>query len=150
MPWGVILMVCGVSMLIALLEKTGGTDLFTSLLATTATPAILNGIIALITGAISTYSSTSGVVLPAFLPAAAKLVKQVGGGDPLAVALSINVGSSLVDVSPLSTLGALCVATVKDPIESSILFRKMLLWGLSMIFLGALFSQVFCGQLARF
>ena len=30
MPWGVILMVCGVTVLTALLEKTGGTDLFTS------------------------------------------------------------------------------------------------------------------------
>ena len=37
---------------------------------------------------------------------------KVLGGDPLAVALSINVGSALVDVSPLSTLGALCVANV--------------------------------------
>ena len=67
------------------------------------------------TGSISTYSSTSGVVLPAFLPTVTSLVARVGGGDPLAVALSINVGSSLVDVSPLSTIGALCVAAVADP-----------------------------------
>ena len=71
--------------------------------------------IAFVTGAISIYSSTSGVVLPTFLPLAPRLVEQVGGGNPLAVALSINVGSSLVDVSPLSTLGALCVAALADP-----------------------------------
>ena len=33
MPWGIIMMVCGVSVLIAVLEQTGGMDLFTSLLA---------------------------------------------------------------------------------------------------------------------
>ena len=38
-PWGVILMVCGVSTLIAVLEATGGMALFTALLARLATPA---------------------------------------------------------------------------------------------------------------
>ena len=81
------------------------------------------------TGAISTYSSTSGVVLPAFLPTVPTLVSRLGGGEPLAVALSINVGSSLVDVSPLSTIGALCVAAVADPTESRALFRQLMIWG---------------------
>ncbi|MGE0127346.1 MAG: SLC13 family permease [Blastocatellales bacterium] len=148
-PWGVILMVSGVSLLIALLEKTGGMELFTSLLARLSTPSIVNGVIAFVTGAISTYSSTSGVVLPAFLPTAPKLVEQIGGGDPLAIALSINVGSALVDVSPLSTLGALCVAAVNDPAESKILFRRLLIWGLTMTIVGALFCQLFAGLIAR-
>jgi di/tricarboxylate transporter len=148
-PWGVILMVSGVSLLIALLEKTGGMELFTSLLARLSTTSIVNGVIALITGVISTYSSTSGVVLPAFLPTAPKLVEQLGGGDPLAVALSINVGSALVDVSPLSTLGALCVAAVNDPAESKVLFRRLLIWGLAMAIVGAIFCQLFAGLIAR-
>ena len=109
------MMVCGVSVLIAVLEKTGGMDLFTSLLARLASPSSINGVIAFVTGAISTYSSTSGVVLPAFLPTIPSLVDRLGGGDPLAIALSINVGSSLVDVSPLSTIGALAVAAVAGP-----------------------------------
>jgi len=150
MPWGIILMVSGVSLLIALLEKTGGMELFTSLLARLSTPSTVNGVIAFITGAISSYSSTSGVVLPAFLPAASKLVEQIGGGDPLAVALSINVGSSLVDVSPLSTLGALCVAAVSDADESRKLFQRLLIWGLSMTIVAALFCYLFAGLLARF
>ena len=148
MPWGIIMMVSGVSVLIALLEKTGGMDLFTDLLARTASPATLNGVIAFVTGGISTYSSTSGVVLPTFLPTAATLVEKVGGGDPLAVALSINVGSSLVDVSPLSTIGALCVAAVADVVTARRLFRAMLLWGLAMTVVGALFCALFAPLLA--
>jgi di/tricarboxylate transporter len=147
-PWGIIVMVCGVSVLIALLEKTGGMSLFTAALARAASAGTVNGVIALVTGAISTYSSTSGVVLPAFLPTAAGLAERVGGGDPLAIALSINVGASLVDVSPLSTLGALCVAAVSDQAASRALFRALLMWGLSMILAGAALCQLCAGWLA--
>jgi di/tricarboxylate transporter len=143
MPWSAIIMVCGVTMLVALVEKTGGMDVFTSMLAKLARPATINGVIAFVTGLISTYSSTSAVVLPTFLPTVPGLVQQVGGGDPLAVALSINVGASLVDVSPLSTLGALCVAAVADAAVARDLFRKLLLWGFSMSVVGALLCQVF-------
>lgn len=148
-PWSVILMVSGVSLLIAMLEKTGGMELFTALLARLASAATVNGVIAFITGAISIYSSTSGVVLPAFLPIAPKLVTQIGGGDPLAIALSINIGSALVDVSPLSTLGALCVATIQDPDDAKLLFRRLLFWGFSMTLVGALLCQLLAGVLAR-
>jgi di/tricarboxylate transporter len=148
-PWNVIVMVCGVSTLLAVLDATGGMELFTAILANLASPATVNGVIAFVTGLISTYSSTSGVVLPAFLPTAPGLVQNLGGGDPLAVALSINIGSALVDVSPLSTLGALCVAAVSDGPAAARLFRKLLVWGLSMSVIGAIVAQLFAGPLAR-
>jgi hypothetical protein len=75
-------------------------------------------------------------------------VERVGGGDPLAVALSINVGASLVDVSPLSTIGALCVAAVADTVAARRLFRAMLLWGVAMTVVGAVFCAIFAPLLA--
>ena len=149
MPWSTIVMVCGMTMLVVLVEKSGGMDVFTRLLAMLATPVTINGVIAFVTGLISTYSSTSAVVLPTFLPTVPGLVEQVGGGDPLAVALSINVGASVVDVSPLSTLGALCVAAVADADTARDLFRKLLIWGLSMSVVGALLCQLFANAFAR-
>jgi len=148
MPWSAIVMVCGVTLLVALVEKTGGMDVFTAMLAKLARPASLNGVIALVTGLISTYSSTSAVVLPTFLPTVPGLVQQVGGGNPLAVALSINVGASIVDVSPLSTLGALCVAAVEDADRARDLFRKLMLWGFSMAVVGALLCEAFANAFA--
>jgi Na+/H+ antiporter NhaD/arsenite permease-like protein len=149
MPWPAILMVTGMSALVGVVERTGGMALFTSLLARLASPSTVNGVIAFVTGVISTYSSTSGVVLPAFLPAVPGLVRELGGGDPLAIALSINVGASVVDVSPLSTLGALCVAAVADPEASRDLFRRLMVWGLSMTVVGGLLCQAFAGPFAR-
>lgn len=148
MPWSAIVMVCGVTMLVAMVEKAGGMDVFTSLLARLARPSTINGVIAFVTGLISTYSSTSAVVLPTFLPTVPGLVQQIGGGNPLAVALSINVGASLVDVSPLSTLGALCVAAVAEPHIARDLFRKLLIWGFSMALVGALLCQLFANTFA--
>lgn len=142
-PWSVLLMVSGVSVLVGVLEKTGGMDLFSSLLARIATPGTVNGAMAFVTGLISTYSSTSGVVYPAFLPMVPGLVEKLGGGNPLEVALSINVGAAIVDVSPLSTIGALCIAGLPKGGDGPRLFRQMLLWGLSMILVGALFCQFF-------
>jgi di/tricarboxylate transporter len=148
MPWAAIVMVCGVTLLVTMVEKTGGMDVFTAILAKLARPSTINGVIALVTGLISTYSSTSAVVLPTFLPTVPGLVQQVGGGNPLAVALSINVGASLVDVSPLSTLGALCVAAVPDAEAARDLFRKLMIWGFSMAVVGALMCLLFADAFA--
>lgn len=149
LPLGIVVMVTGMTTLIAVLEKTGGMELFTSLLARISTPGTVNGAIALVTGVISTYSSTSGVVMPAFLPTARALVETMGGGDPLAVALSINVGAALVDVSPLSTIGALCVAAVSNAEVARQLYGKMLAWGFAMALVGALLCQLFADAFAR-
>ena len=136
MPWRVIVMVCGVTVLIALLEKAQGIDLLVSLVTKVANGKTVTGVIAFLTGIISVYSSTSGVVLPAFLPMVPGLAQQLGA-DPVGIASSMNVGGHLVDVSPLSTIGALCLAGA--PIEDArALFNKLLAWGLSMCVVGAI------------
>src|SRR6185503_20544183 len=131
-----------------LVEKTGGMDLFSGLLARLSTPGTVNGAMAFVTGVISTWSSTSGVVLPAFLPTVPGVLARLGGGDPLALSLSINVGSSLVDVSPLSTIGALCVAAVPDDVAPA-LFRRLMIWGLCMTIVGAAICYLLVGPLVR-
>lgn len=136
-PWNVIILVCGVTVLIALLEKTGGLELFTNFLARLAGPRTVTGVAAFFTGLISIYSSTTGVVLPAFLPMVPGLVERVGGGDAMAIIYSMNAGGHLVDVSPLSTLGALCLAAAAPGTDTRRLFNQLLAWGLSMSVVGA-------------
>ena len=143
MPWSVIVMMSGVTVLIALMEETGGLDLFTAALARLATPDTITGVIAFVTGLISVYSSTSGVVLPAFLPTIPGLIERLGGGDPLAIAASMNIGAHLVDLSPLSTTGALCIAAVASGENIRSVFNKLLVWGLSMTIVGGVFCYVF-------
>ena len=136
MPWRVIMMVCGVTVLISVLDETGGLELFTRVLAGVSTGYTVTGIMAFTTGFISIYSSTSGVVLPAFLPTVPGLAEQVGGVSPLAIASAMNVGAHLVDVSALSTLGALCMAAAPAHEDSRKLFNQLMAWGLSMTVVG--------------
>ena len=132
MPWGVILMVTGVTVLIALLEKTEGLDLFTSGIARVSTPSTIAPVVAFGTGVVSVYSSTGGVVLPAFLPMVPDLAQRMGGIEPLPIAWSMSVGSSLVDLSSLSTVGALFIAGAAAGSDTRRLFNSLLIWGLSM------------------
>jgi di/tricarboxylate transporter len=140
-PWGVILMVTGVSVLVSILEATQGMDLITSGMARVASPVTLAPIVAFGAGVISVYSSTSGVVLPAFLPMVPGLSAGVGVVDPLAIAWSMNVGASLVDLSSLSTVGALFLAAAPEGTDTRALFNKLLAWGLGM----SVVAAVMCG-----
>jgi di/tricarboxylate transporter len=137
MPWSTILMVCGVTVLIGLLEKTGGMQLFTDLLSSVATQATVVPFLAVTIGIVSAYSSTSGVVLPAFLPTVPGLIENLGGGSALGIASTMNIAGHLVDVSPLSTIGALCIASVPAGEMSRKLFNQLLAWGMSMTVVGA-------------
>ncbi|MGE0812432.1 MAG: SLC13 family permease [Vicinamibacterales bacterium] len=138
MPWGVVLMVCGVTVLIGVLEKTQGMSLFTDILASISTPGTVNAVVAFATGLVSVYSSTSGVVLPAFLPTVPGLVERLGGGSAMGIASSMVVGGHLVDLSPLSTIGALCIAALPNASgdDTTKLFNQLLAWGLSMTIVG--------------
>jgi di/tricarboxylate transporter len=136
MPWSVILMVCGVTVLIGVLSAQRGMELFTDLLARIATPGTVTFMIALVTGAVSVYSSTSGVVLPAFLPTVPGLAERLAV-DPLSIAASMYVGGHLVDLSPLSTIGALCIAALHNEADAKKLFNQLLWWGLSMMLVGS-------------
>jgi di/tricarboxylate transporter len=145
-PWSVIVMVCGVTVLTSVLEKTGGIDLFTTILARYTTRRSVTGLVALVTGLVSVYSSTSGVVLPIFLPSVPGLVAKLGAGNPLAVASSILIGGHLVDVSPLSTIGALCIAAAPVTPDRRLLFNQVLAWGLSMSVAGAMGCYIAFGR----
>jgi di/tricarboxylate transporter len=149
MPWNVIVMVTGVTVLVALLEKTGGMDLFTAFLSNLATPGTVTAVTAFFTGLVSIYSSTTGVVLPAMLPTVPRLLEHIGGGQAMAVVSSMVVGGHLVDVSPLSTLGALCLAAAPAGTDTRRLFNQLLAWGLSMTVVAALVCWLLFGVLER-
>lgn len=145
MPWSVILMVCGMSVLVALCERTGAVAEIGRWIAACATPATLTGWLAGLTGLVSVFSSTSGVVLPTFLPMVPDVLRHVGEEPSttalLSAATAITVGSNVVDVSSVSTIGALCVAACPDEADRRRLYRRGLAWGLAMTVVGAAVCQ---------
>jgi len=136
MPWGVLLMVCGVTVLINLMSQTGGLDMFIKVMASVSSPGTLTFVATLVPGVVSAYSSSTGVVLPAFLPLVPGLVNEVGG-NLTAVFSGVCLGAFLVDASPLSTLGALILGAATEEMDKRKLFNQLMVWGLSMSVVGA-------------
>ncbi len=145
MPWTLIGTVAGVSLLANVVEQADGMTLLGRLLASAAEPAWLPGSVALAAGFVSVTASSIGVVLPAFLPAVPDIVRAAGGGDATAIAYSVNVGAHLVDISPLSPLGAICLAYTPPGAGRQVLFSRLIWMGLAMCLIGAILCQALFG-----
>ena len=149
MPWGVIVMVCGMSVLINVMDKAGGLNAMIQMIAVISNGTTINGVVGFIAGLISAYSSSSGVIMPMFLsmvPGLLEAVNTVDADHAVRLASSIDIGAHLVDTSPLSTLGALCIANAVTE-DKGVLFRNLLLWGLSMSVVGGVVCYVAFGLL---
>jgi di/tricarboxylate transporter len=144
-PWGTIIMVCGVTVLINLMQKTSGMDLFTSFIARVSTVTTIIPLLGGMVGLISAYSSTSAVVLPAFLPTVPGIAAKLGIVATSKIAMTMNISGHLVDVSPLSTIGALCVASLPPGHDGRRLFNQLLAWGLSMTVVAAILCWLMFG-----
>jgi len=142
MPWGTIIMVTGVTMLIQLMSTLGGTELFAKMISSVSTPYTVTAVAGFLSGIISVYASTTGVILPAFIPLAPILLAKVGAPatDLMPLLSSIIVCGFIVDLSPLSTTGAVFLANAGAKADKTKLFRDMLIWGLSMSVVGAFIS----------
>jgi Na+/H+ antiporter NhaD/arsenite permease-like protein len=139
MPWGAIMMVTGVTVLINLMSKIGGMALFAEIMAKQSTPFTVTLVAGFWSGLISAYASTIGVILPAFVPMAPDLLAKIGApsSDLLALLSSIILCGHVTDVSPLSTLGAIFIANATEDQDRKKLFRNLLIWGLVMTPVGA-------------
>jgi hypothetical protein len=74
-----------------------------------------------------------------------ELATRLGGLDPLPIAWSMNIAASLVDLSSLSTVGALFIASAAPGTDTRRLFNGLLFWGLSMSLVGAALCYVLFG-----
>jgi len=144
MPWGAILMVTGVTVMITLMTKVGGIDLFAALIAKLASASTISLVTGFVAGLISAYASTTGVILATFVPMAPILLEKVGASSSELVPLISSIVSCgfVVDMSPLSTSGAIYLANAHASENKAVLFKKMLIWGLSMSVVGAVIAWV--------
>lgn len=140
--WGVILMVVGVGMLMHLVIIAGGIDLLAKIMASISSADTIDGVISIVAGCMSWFSSTSGVVMPALIPTVPSLMEHMGLTDPnfaVAMIASLGVGSHLAGLSPASTGGALTFAhstgEFRDKIDHNKLFLQMFAISVSSVLL---------------
>lgn len=131
--WSTILMVGGIITFVGVLEHMGAVDMLGEAASQVGTPLIAAFVICIIGGLVSAFASTTGM-LAALVPLAIPLVSG-GNIAGWAVIAALGVCSSIVDVSPFSTVGATAVSTV-DEEERSRTAAILTKWGLSMVVVG--------------
>jgi len=145
MPWGAIILVTGVTVLIRLMEDIGGIDLFADIMGRFSNPFTVTLVVGFIAAIVSAYASTSGVIMPAFMPMAPVLLGVIGAPATALVPLlfAIAIAGHLTDVSPLSTTGAVFIGGAPASIERRPLFNGMLIWGFGMSVFAAVIVWLF-------
>jgi hypothetical protein len=109
-PWGTLILVCGVGVLMNLAIKLKGIELLAKFLSTLMTESTASFIIGLTAGIMSWFSSTSGVVMPTLIPTVSSLQSVVGNVSALDLVSAITNSAHTAGTSPASTGGALAMA----------------------------------------
>lgn len=140
MPWGAILLVTGVSVMVNLMKDIGGMELFADIMSNFSTPLTATLVVGFFAAIVSAYASTSGVIMPAFLPMAPMLLTAIGApaSDLMPLISTIVVAGHLTDMSPLSTTGAVFISGAPDHIDRKPVYKGMMIWGFAMSIFGAL------------
>lgn len=119
-PWNTILLISGMGILMDLIVKLDGIKLLADILSLFMNEKTVAAILALSSGILSLFSSTSGVVMPTMIPTIPRIIETLGiaGVVPSALLLSAVInGSSPSGMSPLSTGGAFVMATLSENYE---------------------------------
>ena len=111
-PWGVLIMVSGVSALMHLVIKAGGIKFLTAALAMLMTSYTASAVMGATAGIMSWFSSGLGVVFPTLIPTVASVAQAVGSVNPIELASTVVIGGTITGVSPISTTGGLIIATM--------------------------------------
>lgn len=137
-PWGVLIMVSGVSALMNIVILTGGITTLTKALSQLMNPHIAPAVMAATAGIMSLFSSGLGVVFPTLLPTVVGIGQTVGV-NPLELASMVVIGGTITGISPISTTGGLIMATLiaedssdkRD--EEMKLFMELTFWALGIL-----------------
>ena len=121
-PWGTLLLITGVGVLMHIIIMLGGIKLLSQELARIMTPSTSVTIMGITSGIMSWFSSTSGVVMPTLIPTIPDVLANLGVGGKmleLEMATAITMISNTAGISPLSTGGALALAAYTSAAKAS-------------------------------
>jgi di/tricarboxylate transporter len=135
--WSTVLLITGVITYIAVLQKVGAVDLVGTSVSGIGAPLLGALLLCYIGGGVSAFAS-SVAVLGATIPLAVPFLLQ-GHLQPIGVVAAIAVSSTIVDVSPFSTNGALVVASAQC-VDKDHFYRQMLIYSGLVVALGPLLA----------
>ncbi|GAB3836077.1 SLC13 family permease [Kribbella italica] len=134
--WPTVLLVAGVSTYAAILTEAGSPEFVGNWAAGLGAVAIGALVLCYVGGVVSAFASSTAL-LPVIIPIAVPLIANGGISAGLFVA-ALAIASTIVDVSPFSTNGALMLANRPDTISEPAYYKQILTYSMIVVLAGPL------------
>ena len=125
--WPEIMLITGVSTYVVVLEKMGTIAFVGDSVATIASPMLAALLLCFIGAVVSAFASSTAV-LGSLIPLAVPFLQSGTGVSAVGFVAAMAVASTIVDVSPFSTNGALVLANARG-VDREVFFRKLMIYG---------------------
>ncbi|WP_328304200.1 SLC13 family permease [Actinomycetospora sp. NBC_00405] len=136
--WSTILLVCGVLTYVAVLQEAGTVDYVGQAIVALGVPLIAALLLCYLGGVLSAFASSAGI-LGVAIPLALPFLQQ-GAVSAVGMVAALAVASTVVDVSPFSTNGALVLASTPADIDREAFYRRMLVYSGIVVVTGPLLA----------
>lgn len=138
-PWGTLVMLGGIGILVNVVSAAGGIALLVDGFASFMGPKTAPPILLIMAGLMSFVSSATGAVYPALIPTIPGIVAATGASSQALINV-VCYGALQSGISPLSVTGALILSLGGSNIDQKKTFRDLFLLAFGLVLLGALFS----------
>jgi di/tricarboxylate transporter len=125
--WPEIMLITGVSTYVVVLEKMGTISYVGDSVATIASPMMAALLLCFVGAVVSAFASSTAV-LGSLIPLAVPFLQSGTGVGAIGFIAAMAVSSTIVDVSPFSTNGALVLANAQG-VDREAFFRKLMAYG---------------------
>lgn len=125
--WPEIMLIVGVSTYVGVLDKMGTIDFVGHSVAHLTSP-LMAALLLCFVGAVVSAFASSTAVLGSLIPLAVPFLQQGSEVSAIGFIAAMAVSSTIVDVSPFSTNGALVLANAQG-VDRQVFFRKLMVYG---------------------
>ena len=147
-PWGTLVFICGVGVLVSVIDMMGGIDMISNLLQKLMGPSTATPVLAATSGILSWVSSTTGVVMPAMFKMLPNILRTFGSSvNYMELISAITATSFAAAISPLSTGGAIIMSSYSASKETTNeemnkIFKFLFLLSVANVLLNVLLSWI--------
>ena len=136
--WSTVLLICGVITYVGVLEAAGTIEYVSDGITSLGAPLLIALLLCYLSGVLSAFASSVailGVGIPLALP-----FLQEGDVSAIGMVAALAVATTIVDVSPFSTNGALVLANAPADIDTDRFYRQMLVYSGVVVVVGPLLA----------
>ena len=135
--WSTVLLIAGVLTFVFVLEEAGTIDYVGDAVIGLGVPLLIALLLAYIGGVVSAFASSTAIIGVAILLAVPFL--ESGAISAVGVVVALSVASTIVDVSPFSTNGALVLANAQD-VDKDRFYKQILAYAAIVVAVGPLLA----------